>query len=410
MTSFLKDGRSQSVAIWLVGVTVVVFTMVVVGGATRLTGSGLSITEWKPVSGILPPLSAADWAKDFHLYQATPQYRQVNAGMSLGEFKSIFWWEWFHRLLGRLAGLAFALPFFTLLALRQMPMRLIWRCAILLALGGLQGLVGWWMVQSGLEHRILVAPERLVTHLGLALILFCALIWTAMEAWSGQPRARAARSGAWPAASMVFFAAVFFQCLLGALVAGNQAGLIDNDWPLMNGYLIPPDYVNKAGIWATLAHSQAAVQFDHRVREEVDRRRRQGRRRRPPRHLHRHAPARQAPAGLHPEHRLRRPRRGDQRRQGEVHRPQAREEDLLLAHRPSGRHQGAHRRQDPGGRFPERILEKAVERMLPKESPLARKQLTHLQTSTIRAEHPHEAQNPEVIDFGRLNAKNVRSQ
>jgi cytochrome c oxidase assembly protein subunit 15 len=264
MTSFLKDGRSQAVAVWLVAVTVIVFTMVVVGGATRLTGSGLSITEWKPVSGVLPPLSAADWAKDFQLYQATPQYRQVNAGMTLPEFQSIFWWEWFHRLLGRLAGLAFALPFFVLLALRRIPMRLIWRCVVLLALGGLQGLVGWWMVQSGLEHRISVAPERLATHLGLALILFCALIWTAMEAWSGQPRMRAARTGAWPAASMLFFGLVFFQCLLGALVAGNQAGLIDNDWPLMNGYLIPPDYA-KTSLWATLAHSQAAVQFNHRM-------------------------------------------------------------------------------------------------------------------------------------------------
>ena len=264
MTSFLKDGRSQAVAVWLVAVTVIVFTMVVVGGATRLTGSGLSITEWKPVSGVLPPLSAADWARNFQLYQGTPQFHQVNAGMTRSEFKSIFWWEWFHRLLGRLAGLAFALPFFVLLALRRIPMRLIWRCVVLLALGGLQGLVGWWMVQSGLEHRIAVAPERLATHLGLALILFCALIWTAMEAWSGQPRMRAARTGAWPAASMLFFGLVFFQCLLGALVAGNQAGLIDNDWPLMNGYLIPPDYA-KASLWATLAHSQAAVQFNHRM-------------------------------------------------------------------------------------------------------------------------------------------------
>ncbi len=264
MTSFLKDGRSQVVALWLIAVAAIVFTMVVVGGATRLTGSGLSITEWHPVSGVLPPLSNADWAKDFALYQATPQYRQVNAGMTLAEFRSIFWWEWFHRLLGRLAGLVFALPFFIMLALRRIPIRLIWRCAVLLALGGLQGLVGWWMVQSGLENRVAVAPERLATHLGLALILFCALLWTAMEAWSGQPRAKAARTGAWPAASMVFFAAVFFQCLLGALVAGNQAGLIDNDWPLMNGYLFPPDYA-RDGLWATLAHSQAAVQFNHRM-------------------------------------------------------------------------------------------------------------------------------------------------
>jgi len=264
MTSFLKDGRSRPVAMWLVCVMLIVFTMVVVGGATRLTGSGLSITEWKPVSGVIPPLSHADWAKDFALYQATPQYRQVNAGMSLAEFRSIFWWEWGHRLLGRLAGLAFALPFFVLLALRQIPARLIWRCALLLALGGLQGLVGWWMVQSGLENRVSVAPERLMTHLGLALVLFCALIWTAMEAWSGQARLRASRTGAWPMAALIFLGLVFFQCLLGALVAGNQAGLIDNDWPLMNGYLVPPDYA-KATLWATLAHSQAAVQFNHRM-------------------------------------------------------------------------------------------------------------------------------------------------
>ena len=264
MTSFLKDGRSRPVALWLAGVALIVFAMVVVGGATRLTGSGLSITEWKPVAGVLPPMSAADWAKDFALYKATPQYRQVNAGMSLAEFKSIFWWEWSHRLLGRLAGAAFAIPFVLLLALRQMPVRLIWRCAILLALGGLQGLVGWWMVKSGLENRVSVAPERLATHLGLALILFAALVWTAMEAWSGQGRGRAARTGAWPVAAILFVALVFVQCLLGALVAGNHAGLIDNDWPLMNGYLVPPDYAGKT-LWATLAHSQAAVQFNHRI-------------------------------------------------------------------------------------------------------------------------------------------------
>ena len=264
MTSFLKDGRSRPVALWLAGVALIVFCMVVVGGATRLTGSGLSITEWKPVSGVLPPLSAADWAKDFALYKATPQYRQVNAGMTLPEFKSIFWWEWSHRLLGRLAGAAFAIPFVLFLALRQMPMRLIWRCAILLGLGGLQGLVGWWMVKSGLENRVSVAPERLATHLGLALILFCALIWTAMEAWSGQARARGARTGAWGVAAFLFLGLVFFQALLGALVAGNHAGLIDNDWPLMNGYIFPPDYAAN-GVRATLAHSQAAVQFNHRM-------------------------------------------------------------------------------------------------------------------------------------------------
>jgi cytochrome c oxidase assembly protein subunit 15 len=131
-------------------------------------------------------------------------------------------------------------------------------------LGGLQGLVGWWMVKSGLASRVSVAPERLATHLGLALVLFCALIWTAMEAWSGQGRARAARTGGWGIAAFLFLGLVFFQALLGALVAGNHAGLIDNDWPLMNGYLVPPDYAAKT-LWATLAHSQAAVQFNHRM-------------------------------------------------------------------------------------------------------------------------------------------------
>jgi cytochrome c oxidase assembly protein subunit 15 len=264
MTSFLKDGRSRPVALWLMAVTALVFAMLVVGGATRLTGSGLSITEWKPVSGALPPMSEAAWLKDFALYQATPQYKQVNLGMSLAEFKSIFWWEWSHRLLGRLVGVVFAVPFLVFLIRRAMPARLIWRCVLLLALGGLQGLVGWWMVKSGLENRVSVAPERLAVHLGLALLLFCALIWTAMEAWSGQARLRGRPRDAWGPVSILFAGGVFLQCLLGALVAGNKAGLIDNDWPLMDGWFFPPDYAGRS-LWATLAHSQPAVQFNHRM-------------------------------------------------------------------------------------------------------------------------------------------------
>src|SRR5579859_7160449 len=197
MTSFLKGGRSRPVAAWLFGVALVVLAMVVVGGATRLTGSGLSITEWQPVSGIAPPLSDAAWKQDFARYRATPQYQRVNRGMSLAAFKTIFWWEWTHRLLGRLAGAAFAIPFVAFLATRSIPARLVWRCAILLALGALQGLAGWWMVVSGLEDRVTVAPERLAIHLGLALVLLSALVWTGMEAWSGQPRARGALQDGW---------------------------------------------------------------------------------------------------------------------------------------------------------------------------------------------------------------------
>jgi cytochrome c oxidase assembly protein subunit 15 len=236
--------------------------MVVLGGATRLTGSGLSITEWKPISGAIPPLSHAAWVREFENYQRIPQYRYINAGMSLEAFKGIFWWEWAHRLLGRVVGVAFAIPFLVFLYMRSLSRRLIWRCVILFALGGLQGLVGWWMVASGLEGRVSVAPERLAIHLGLALILYGALIWTALEAWSGPPRP--VHGSRWPYVALGLLVLVYFQCLLGALVAGNQAGRVYNDWPLMAGHWFPKDYLN-GGLWHSLLHSQAAVQFDHRL-------------------------------------------------------------------------------------------------------------------------------------------------
>lgn len=257
--------RSRLAAIWLAAVAALVLAMVVVGGATRVTGSGLSITQWKPVSGVIPPLSHSAWEHSFQLYRATPQYLLLNRGMTLAQFQTIYWWEWAHRLLGRLLGLAFFAPFLALLALRRLPKRLIWRCALLFALGGLQGLVGWWMVKSGLEARTSVAPERLAAHLGLALLLFAALVWTALEAWFGPPEeGRRPRSVGWVQASTLFLAAVFLQCLLGALVAGNHAGLIDADWPLMAGRAFPPDYW-RGSLWASLAHSPPAVQFNHRV-------------------------------------------------------------------------------------------------------------------------------------------------
>ena len=267
MTSFLKGDRSRRVAVWLFSVAALVLAMVVVGGATRLTGSGLSITEWKPISGVIPPLSHQAWMAEFRNYQQIPQYRFINRGMSLQQFQGIFWWEWVHRLLGRMLGVVFAVPFIVFLALRQMPLRLVWRCVVLFALGGLQGLVGWWMVASGLEGRVYVAPERLAIHLGLALVLYCALIWTGLEAWVGQSRgglARADRPSAWRPLAAALAGVVFLQCLLGALVAGNKAGLVYNDWPRMNGAWFPKSYV-VGGLWSTLAHSQAAVQFNHRI-------------------------------------------------------------------------------------------------------------------------------------------------
>lgn len=255
--------RSRAVGVWLFGVAALVGSMIVVGGSTRLTGSGLSITEWDLIVGVLPPLSPGDWAQAFAKYRQSSQYHLINQDISLDSFKVLFWWEWSHRLLGRLLGVSFAGPFLAFLLARKIPARLVLRCWGLLALGGLQGLVGWWMVRSGLEGRASVAPERLAAHLGLALLLLTALVWTGLEAWTGEGRATR-RAGAWPLATGLLAAGVYLQCLMGALVAGNKAGLIDGDWPLMAGRLWPEGYW-RGGAWSTFAHGLVAVQFDHRL-------------------------------------------------------------------------------------------------------------------------------------------------
>ena len=262
MTSFLRSDRSRAVAIWLFAVAVLVLAMVVIGGSTRLTGSGLSITEWKPVRGVIPPLDPAQWRTEFAHYQQIPQYQLVNRGMTLAQFKSIYWWEWTHRLLGRLLALAFSAPFVVFAYRRQIPQRLFWRLGVIFVLGGLQGAIGWWMVASGLKDRVYVAPERLTIHLGLAFALLGALVWTALDAWAGH--ARRTLPSPWGRRALWLVGLIFFQILLGALVAGNHAGLVYNDWPLMNGRFFPSDYAGP-GPWATLAHSQAAVQLHHRL-------------------------------------------------------------------------------------------------------------------------------------------------
>lgn len=264
--------QSRPIAVWLFLCAAMVFAMVVVGGMTRLTGSGLSITEWKPIMGAIPPMNAADWADAFQKYKTIPQYAQVNAGMSLSEFQGIFWWEWSHRLLGRLIGMVFALPFFAALLCRlasprsifsafALPERLIWRCVVLLGLGGLQGVIGWWMVSSGLSVRVDVAPERLTIHLGLALLLFVGLIWTGLEAWAGEEHSRA--PAGWSRGAAILLGAVFFQCLLGGLVAGAKAGFVYTDWPMMNGAVFPPVEWGKGAL--AFLHDQALVQFNHRI-------------------------------------------------------------------------------------------------------------------------------------------------
>lgn len=262
MTSFLRSDRSKPVAIWLFVVAAFVLAMIIVGGATRLTDSGLSITEWKPVTGAVPPMTDAAWQTEFAKYREIPQYQQVNRGMSLGEFKQIYWWEWGHRFLGRLTGLVFFVPFVWFAVRREIPRRLTWRLVGIFVLGGLQGAVGWWMVASGLSERVSVAPERLMVHLGLAFALLSLLVWTALDAWAGG--ARQTLPSPWGRRAAWLLALIYFQILLGALVAGNDAGLVYNDFPLMGGRFVPEDYAATT-LWGTLAHSQGAVQLHHRL-------------------------------------------------------------------------------------------------------------------------------------------------
>jgi cytochrome c oxidase assembly protein subunit 15 len=237
--------RPLAIAGWLLAVAGLVVVMVVVGGITRLTESGLSITEWKPVSGALPPLTDAQWQAAFAAYRQIPQYTEVNgpAGMTLQGFKQIFFWEWFHRLIGRMIGVAFAVPLAWFWLRKEIPQGYRWRLAGLLALGGLQGAVGWWMVKSGLAQDVKVSHLRLATHLSLALTTLALLVWTALDLRAqarGELRSRLSMLGG------VALGALAVQLFFGALVAGLRAGPVAGagwfkwqSWPLMQGRLIP---------------------------------------------------------------------------------------------------------------------------------------------------------------------------
>ena len=233
-----RDPRPGAIANWLLAVAGLVFLMVVVGGITRLTESGLSITEWKPVTGALPPLTQADWEHAFALYQRTPEYLEINRGMSLAEFKFIFFWEWVHRLLGRVIGLAFALPLAWFAVKRQIPNGYGPRLVALLALGGLQGTIGWWMVVSGLTERTDVSHYRLAVHLMTALFILGGLVWTALDL-KQLARDAAARPARLKPLDALLLVVLAIQIMLGAWVAGLNAGLAANDWPLMNGRVFP---------------------------------------------------------------------------------------------------------------------------------------------------------------------------
>src|ERR1700733_10988539 len=257
-----KDLRS--VRWWLVAVAALIAVMVLVGGATRLTESGLSIVEWKPVTGSLPPLGEAAWTQAFDAYKTIPQYQAMNAGMTLAEFKTIFWWEWSHRLLGRVIGMAYLLPFLWFLWRGVFSADLKRRLWLIFGLGGLQGVVGWWMVASGLSQRVEVSHYRLATHLVLALLIFAGIVWTLRRLVERPSLIASARL---KITSVVLLVLTFVQLYLGALVAGLRAGKIYNTWPEIDGGLIPSAarLFFDTPWWRNLFDNTLTVQFEHRM-------------------------------------------------------------------------------------------------------------------------------------------------
>ncbi|MCC0033723.1 MAG: COX15/CtaA family protein [Hoeflea sp.] len=249
--------------VWLSIVLVAILALVLVGGATRLTDSGLSITEWKPIHGVIPPLSEAEWQEELELYRQIPEYQLINKGMSLDEFKTIYWWEWAHRFLARGVGVLFGVPFLFFLFTGRVEKRLRWPLFGLLVLGGLQGAVGWWMVASGLVDRVDVSQYRLATHLTLACLIFAAIIWVmrGLARHSDDPvPSIGLQRGAGALAGLVLV-----QIYLGGLVAGLDAGLASSTWPLMNGAIIPPGLLEISPAWRNFFENELTVQFVHRL-------------------------------------------------------------------------------------------------------------------------------------------------
>lgn len=257
-----KSDSQRAVRWWLYVICLMVFAMVLVGGATRLTDSGLSITEWKPIHGVIPPLSASQWNEEFEKYRQIPEYQQINRGMSLSEFQFIYWWEWAHRFLGRIIGVVFFVPMVFFWATGRLTPALKPRLVALLFLGGLQGAVGWWMVASGLVERTDVSQYRLAVHLTLACIIFAYALWLARGL---APLREGKGSDSLRIFAGVIAFAVLVQIFLGGLVAGLDAGLAFNDWPTMDGSLVPGGLMLLEPFWQNFFENPKAVQFTHRM-------------------------------------------------------------------------------------------------------------------------------------------------
>lgn len=261
----MERSTRTRVAAWLFACCALLFAMIVIGGITRLTRSGLSIVEWQPIVGTLPPLSEAEWMEIFEKYRLTPEYKQVNFGMSLDDFKGIFWWEYIHRLLGRLIGLAFFIPYAWFLLRRKLDSEHAWKLGGIFLLGAAQGAMGWYMVKSGLVDDPKVSQYRLTAHLGLAFVIFAAMFWVALDMLKPQVAVASAyvqRLARWATGAAWL---VFVMVLSGGLVAGIRAGYAYNTFPLMNGHLIPPEIMMLEPWYLNFFNNMATVQFDHRL-------------------------------------------------------------------------------------------------------------------------------------------------
>ena len=260
----IPDQHGAAVRLWLYAVAALVLALVLVGGATRLTESGLSITEWQPVMGALPPLNETQWQSEFEKYQAIPQYHELNRGMSLDAFKTIYWWEWTHRLIGRTIGIAFLMPFLWFLWRGWIPPGSRGRLWAIFGLGALQGAVGWWMVASGLANRVEVSQYRLATHLALACVIYVAVLWTARR-WGERPLTLAPASVR--AGAIGLLVLVIAQIYLGALVAGLRAGYAYNTWPTIDGAFVPQSsrLFSDVPLWRNFFENALTAQFDHRM-------------------------------------------------------------------------------------------------------------------------------------------------
>lgn len=256
---------SRLVRYWFFAGALMVFLILVVGGITRLTQSGLSIVEWEPISGILPPLSEAAWEAEFDRYRQFPEYQQLNRGMSMSEFKIIYFWEYLHRILARGIGLVFIIPFVWFASRRMLSARQLKQSMLLFGLGFLQGFMGWFMVQSGLVDVPYISPFRLAAHLLLAFLIFTGCMWFAMEAWPRMNRSVLKLSSRYKALLLMVGLLLLLQIAWGAFVAGHKAGYFYNTFPTMNGYWFPPQLLDLQPAWVNFFQNIVAVQWTHRV-------------------------------------------------------------------------------------------------------------------------------------------------